>query len=133
MGVVKRVMGVVGVVVVAAALVAGPVRADDESDQQAFVARINDLRTGNGVPPLVVDDRLVGMARAWAVRMAADGNLAHNPDVSTQAPAGWALMARTWACPAPTCSCSTMRSWPAPTTSPTSSTPASPRWASAWS
>ena len=59
------------------------------NDEAEFVSRLNDLRAARGLSRLVVDDRLVAVARAWSAQMAATNTLKHNPDLTTQAPAEW--------------------------------------------
>src|SRR5256885_2168274 len=85
-------LGILGAVAAAGVLVTGPVRADDPSDQQAFVDRINDIRTTHGLKPVVVDSRLTLLARTWAVQMAASGVLAHNPKLAAQGPPRWTVL-----------------------------------------
>ena len=52
--------------------------ADTVSDEASFVAKINDLRAGLGVPALQVDAGLVAKARGWAAGMAAAGKIWHS-------------------------------------------------------
>jgi hypothetical protein len=52
--------------------------ADTVSDESAFVAKINDLRAGKGLPALQVNDNLVAKARAWAATMAGAGRIWHS-------------------------------------------------------
>ena len=52
--------------------------ADTVSDEAAFVAKINDLRTSKGLPALQVNDNLVAKARSWAAGMAAAGRIWHS-------------------------------------------------------
>ena len=63
--------------------------ADTLGDEQSFVAQLNGLRTGLGLPALAVEVRLVDMARGWSGQMAAANLLSHNPALSTQAPSNW--------------------------------------------
>jgi len=53
-------------------------QADTVSDEASFVAKINDLRTSQGLPALQVNDNLVSKARAWAAGMAAAGRIWHS-------------------------------------------------------
>jgi Cysteine-rich secretory protein family len=52
--------------------------ADTVSDEASFVAKINDLRAGKGLPALQVNDNLVAKARSWAAGMAAAGKIWHS-------------------------------------------------------
>lgn len=63
--------------------------ADTVSDEQAFVAKINEARAREGVAPLAVRDDMTGIARNWATQMAESDNLSHNPNLAGQAPEGW--------------------------------------------
>jgi hypothetical protein len=53
-------------------------QADTVSDEAAFVAKINGLRAGLGLPALQVNDNLVAKARGWAAGMAAAGKIWHS-------------------------------------------------------
>ena len=53
-------------------------RAGGPSDETEFVARINALRTGKGLPVLTVDAGLTAKARAWAQTMATKGTIWHS-------------------------------------------------------
>ena len=53
-------------------------QADTVSDEAAFVAKINALRGGLGLPALQVNDNLVAKARGWAAGMAAAGTIWHS-------------------------------------------------------
>src|SRR5438093_4007680 len=52
--------------------------ADTVSDEAQFVARINSLRTSQGLSALQVHPQLVSKARAWAQTMAAAGRIWHS-------------------------------------------------------
>src|SRR5579884_1405672 len=52
--------------------------ADTVSDEASFVTKINDLRTGLGLPALQVNANLVAKARSWAAGMAAAGKIWHS-------------------------------------------------------
>ncbi|HLF40062.1 MAG TPA: CAP domain-containing protein [Acidimicrobiia bacterium] len=67
-------------VVLALALGAFPqaARADQVSDEAAFVAQINALRAGRGLPTLQVHPNLVDKARAWSATMTAAGKIWHS-------------------------------------------------------
>jgi hypothetical protein len=53
-------------------------QADPVSDEAAFVAKINQLRAGKGLPALQVNENLVAKARTWAAGMAAAGRIWHS-------------------------------------------------------
>jgi hypothetical protein len=53
-------------------------RADAPSDEASFVAQINALRAGKGLPTLDVDAGLTAKARAWAQTMANKGIIWHS-------------------------------------------------------
>ena len=53
-------------------------QADAGSDEAAFVARINSLRAGKGLPALQVNANLVAKARAWSAEMAVAGRIWHS-------------------------------------------------------
>jgi hypothetical protein len=74
------------------ALGAAPASADDAGDEAAFLARLNDLRTSQGLPALAPNSALTGVARAWAGSMAAAGTISHNPSLASQGPSNWARL-----------------------------------------
>ena len=83
------VVGALGAVFVALVLLAVPASADTVSDEATFVARINEARAAKGVAPVVVDVRLVTVARNWTATMVSDQTLHHNPNLSAQSPSTW--------------------------------------------
>jgi uncharacterized protein YkwD len=74
---------------VADGLLTSAAAADTLGDEQAFFAKLNDLRASRGLPALAMEVRLVDVARAWSGQMAAVNVLSHNPSLSTQAPSNW--------------------------------------------
>jgi hypothetical protein len=62
--------------------------ADGPSDEASFVARINSLRAGKGLPGLKVDAGLTSKARGWAQTMA-DRNLIWHSVLSDGNTADW--------------------------------------------
>jgi len=58
--------------------------AEPRSEEADFVARINALRTSQGLVPLTVDLHLTDIARNWSAKMAGDGAISHNPDLAAQ-------------------------------------------------
>ena len=57
--------------------------------ESAFVAKINALRASKGLGQLRVDDELTAVGRAWAAKMAAAGDISHNPRFQNQVTADW--------------------------------------------
>jgi hypothetical protein len=57
--------------------------------ESQFVAGLNNVRAGVGLPALSVDGELTAVARAWADQMAAAGGISHNPNVGGQVSAPW--------------------------------------------
>jgi hypothetical protein len=53
-------------------------QADTVDDEATFVAKINDLRTSQGLAPLQVNANLVAKARGWSAGMAAAGRIWHS-------------------------------------------------------
>lgn len=49
----------------------------------------NKVRFDKGLPGYVRDARLDKVAQAWALQQWKNGKMSHNPDYSTQIPAGW--------------------------------------------
>ena len=75
---------------VAAAVLAVPAPAQAASAEESkVVALTNQVRASVGVPALAWDESLAAMARTWAARMAADGIISHNPNMSTQVSGAW--------------------------------------------
>ena len=72
-------------------LAAAPARAatDPRSAESAFVSKINSLRASKGLSQLRVDSELTSIGRRWASKMAADGDISHNPGFSSWVTADW--------------------------------------------
>jgi hypothetical protein len=91
----RNVVVVLGLGVLAALIpvvvAVAPARAatDPQAAESAFVAKINALRASKGLGTLRVDGELTAIARRWAAKMAADGDIAHNPSFSKQVTADW--------------------------------------------
>lgn len=66
-----------------------PVAAAEPALESQFVAGLNSVRSGVGLPALAVDGELTAVARGWADRMAAAGAISHNPSVGGQVTAPW--------------------------------------------
>ena len=84
----KILVGIVAAVV-SLSLMAGAASADAASSEGDFVARLNDLRSAQGLGTLSVDPALTDMARAWSSRMAAADAISHNPNLASEAPPSW--------------------------------------------
>ncbi|MGH1502545.1 MAG: CAP domain-containing protein [Acidimicrobiales bacterium] len=80
---------VVSLVVTAIVVDASSAGADTTTDEQRFVEKINELRTGLGLPPLTVDAELVAGSRDWTERLRSDGGLSHAPDLSVGVTSYW--------------------------------------------
>jgi hypothetical protein len=74
----KLVYGLILAFAVSALYPPASAQADTTSDEAAFVAKINDLRAGKGLPPLQVNANLVAKARDWSAGMAAAGRIWHS-------------------------------------------------------
>jgi hypothetical protein len=81
-----------------AATLVGPVRpagaaADPAATEHQFLVLLNKQRASAGLPPLVLDAALTGVARRWSAQLAG-GSLAHNPAlrqaVETSVTRAWA-------------------------------------------
>lgn len=85
----------VGVVVAMSAALVAPVAApasagvDPQAAESTFVAKINALRASKGLGALTVDAELTAVARRWAGRMAAAGNISHNRNFQNEVSADW--------------------------------------------
>jgi hypothetical protein len=81
--------------VVALALVGSAgatVDAAEPALESEFVAGVNGVRAGAGLPALTVHGELTAVARAWADRMAAAGGISHNPNLGGQVSAAWTMI-----------------------------------------
>ncbi len=63
--------------------------AEPVADELAFVAQLNALRAERRLSRLAVDPRLTATARAWAQKMAAQGDIFHNMNLPNEAPKDW--------------------------------------------
>ncbi len=60
-----------------------------EADEARFVSLINELRTSQGLQPLIVHPDLQRVAREWTAKMKASGAISHNPNLSKEVTADW--------------------------------------------
>ncbi len=67
-------------------------RRSEVGDEQLFVSKINELRTGLGLEPLTVSPTLVPLARDWAAQLRAKGALAHAEDLSVGVTEDWSRL-----------------------------------------
>ncbi|MCP5032557.1 MAG: hypothetical protein GY939_12190 [Actinomycetia bacterium] len=65
---------------------------DPATDEAAFVAMINQLRSSRGLQTLRIDTELTTEARRWTSQMAASDQLAHAPDLSHGISADWEVL-----------------------------------------
>lgn len=72
--------------VAALLLSAGPASAGEGGTIKRLA---NSARADAGLDPLTRDSALDGLARKWAYKIGADGELSHNPDLAEQVPEGW--------------------------------------------
>ncbi|WP_177191425.1 CAP domain-containing protein [Nocardioides luteus] len=79
---------VLALLLAAAALLfsAGPASAGEGGTIKRLA---NAARADAGLDPLTRDSALDRLARTWAYKIAADGELSHNPDLAEQVPEGW--------------------------------------------
>ncbi|MFP5328340.1 MAG: CAP domain-containing protein [Acidimicrobiia bacterium] len=87
-----RLLTLVAVVMAAVVPLATPAMADRSNpaaDEQAFVAKINQLRAEKGLRPLAVDGELTTIGRRWAGKMAAAGQISHNKNFPNEVTQDW--------------------------------------------
>ena len=85
-------LGAAGAVAILLLLGARPASADTVSDEQQFVAKINELRASKGLSQLSVDPNLTTIARNWAQSMAAAGDISHNPNLKDLVTSNWSRL-----------------------------------------
>lgn len=62
---------------------------DTGAAEMAFVAKLNALRSSQGLRALAVQGQLFDVARAWSRQMAAARSISHNGSLASQAPQDW--------------------------------------------
>ena len=84
-----RLVGVVTAAAVTAAILAvpGPARAAS-AEESKVLGLTSQVRAAAGVPALAFDETLAANARTWAAKMAGDGIISHNKNLSSQV-TGW--------------------------------------------
>ena len=84
-----RLTGVMTAAAMAAAILAVPGHAAAASaDEAKVLALANQVRASVGVPAATFDETLAANARTWAAKIAADGIISHNSQLSSQI-TGW--------------------------------------------
>ncbi len=85
------VVALVGAITVRAVpdLAPAPASAAPADDEAAFVAALNQVRAGVGLPPLQVDPELTALARQWARTMADAGHIYHASSLSAGVTNPW--------------------------------------------
>lgn len=70
-----------------------PAGAASAAPADDIYALVNQARWANGQAGLIRNATMDQVAADWAATMAANGTMAHNPDLSTQIPGGWTAAA----------------------------------------
>jgi hypothetical protein len=70
------------VVAVGTLVPAAPAAATSSQELQ-LLGLVNEVRASVGVPPLELDEGISVVSRAWALQMAAVGDISHNPNLKT--------------------------------------------------
>ena len=86
-------LATVGLPVAGLVVTAAPAAADTACDEALLVSAVNDVRASRGLPELMLDSRLSGLAKTWSGTMATTGVLAHNAALSSLAPSVWRTLA----------------------------------------
>jgi len=76
---------------IAASILAPLAARASESQEQAFVTRINNERTSRGIGAVSVHSDLVAVARRWSAHMAAVGQISHDPNLPNEVD-GWTAL-----------------------------------------
>lgn len=85
-------VGVDAAVASGSSVVAPSAARTEISEEQAFVAKINELRSGLGLEPLQVHPTLVPLARDWAAQLRRQGALSHASDLSVGVTENWSRL-----------------------------------------
>ncbi len=85
-------VGVDAAVTSGSSVVAPSAARTEISEEQAFVAKINELRSGLGLEPLQVHPTLVPLARDWAAQLRSQGALSHASDLSVGVTENWSRL-----------------------------------------
>jgi uncharacterized protein YkwD len=85
----RRLTAALAAVLLAASALLIPATSAAAAPADDIYALVNQARAANGQGSLARNGSLDQVAAAWATQLAASGVLAHNPDYSTQIPAGW--------------------------------------------
>lgn len=60
-------------------------------EQAQILSDTNKARASSGLPALIANPQLDAVATAWAKQLEKNGTLSHNPNFSSQYPAGWTM------------------------------------------
>lgn len=74
------------------AVVVPTASADVASDAQAFLNKINALRSTLGLGSLSIDPHLTEIAQDWSQQMANAGDISHNPNLKDEVTANWSKL-----------------------------------------
>lgn len=85
----RRLTAGLAAVLLAASALLIPATSATAAPADDIYALVNQARAANGQGSLARNRSLDQVAAAWATQLAAGGVLAHNPNYSTQIPAGW--------------------------------------------
>lgn len=66
-----------------------PSAAFANGDVSTILANTNAARAANNLSPLTLNSAMSAVAQAWSEQQAAEANMYHNPNYSTQIPSGW--------------------------------------------
>lgn len=90
----RRWLGIATVaVVVAAGAVLGVAAPASAAPADTIYSLVNQARAAQGLPGLLRNSAIDGVALNWANQMAANGAMTHNPSYSSQLPGGWSRAA----------------------------------------
>ena len=89
----RRLALTLAALLIAAFAVTGVSAAASAAPADSLYALVNQERAANGLPALTRNANIEAVALNWANQMAANGTLGHNPNYSSQIPAGWTAAA----------------------------------------
>ena len=92
----SRVRGMVASILVGVLTIVGltsiGVMSAAAADSDTIASLVNQARAANGQAGLLRNGQLDAVAVGWANQMAANGAMAHNPNLVSQVPAGWSAL-----------------------------------------
>jgi len=98
----RRPVAVVAIILTAALTLLGLASPAFASGSGTLASLVNRDRAAHGVPALARSASLDAIAVTWAHHMADSGRMSHNPNLATQAPAGWRALGENVAMGQPT-------------------------------